>query len=302
MIFEKKGRIYSPNNFAPWAVSHAMLPTPYLRKDGVLRIFVAFCDKNTVGRIGYVDCDPNKPSKILNVSKKPVLDIGQPGSFDENGVNPISLVKYHDQLYLYYFGYQKGINRPYFLFSGLAISHDDGETFTRYQNTPILDRTSQDFYLRSAPHVLKNNDGWHLWYVGGNRWTKIRGKELPIYSIKYSRSMDGKKWGQEGQLCLDPDEREHGFGRPFVMKKKGGYEMLYSRRFKDIGYRLGYAISANGIDWVRKDNEISLNPSKDGWDSEMICYGSVFRTSSNKYLFYNGNGYGRSGFGYATIS
>ncbi len=302
MNFEKKGLIFHPNSFAPWAVSHAMIPTPHLRKDGILRIFLAFCDKNTVGRIGYVDCDPDNPSKILKVSKEPVLDIGIPGTFDDNGLNPFSLIKFQDKLYLYYAGYQKGVKRPYSIFSGLAISHDDGDSFTRYQSTPILDRTPQDLFLRSGAYVIKNTTGWHAWHAGGNKWIEIRKKQLPIYSIKYAHSLDGKKWSQESQLCIEHNEREHGFARPFVMEKDGGYEMFYSRRFKDIGYRMGYAVSTNGIEWERRDDEIYLPPSKDGWDSEAICYGSVFKTSSNKYFFYNGNNHGRTGFGYAVIT
>ena len=62
------GLIYAPDGSQPWAKSHAMLPTPLDMGDGRLRIYVAFVDENTVGRIGYVDVDARDPSRVLEVS------------------------------------------------------------------------------------------------------------------------------------------------------------------------------------------------------------------------------------------
>ena len=42
-----------------------------------------------------------------------------------------------------------------------------------------------------------------------------------------------------------------------------------------------------------------LDRSADGWDSVMLTYTSLLRVSGKMLCFYNGNGFGRAGFGYA---
>ena len=64
---------------------------------------------------------------------------------------------------------------------------------------------------------------------------------------------------------------------------------------------MGYAESFNGIDWTRNDKEVGILPSSTGWDSEMVCYPSVFDHHNNRYMVYNGNGYGKTGFGLARL-
>ena len=50
--------------------------------------------------------------------------------------------------------------------------------------------------------------------------------------------------------------------------------------------------------WIRNEN-IELDTSPNGWDSEMVCYPYIFTYCENKYMFYNGNGFGKTGIGYA---
>ena len=77
--------------------------------------------------------------------------------------------------------------------------------------------------------------------------------------------------------------------------------MWYSIRSLSKGYRLGYAESEDGVNWRRKDNEIGIDVSDNGWDSEMICFPAIIDVNSERYLFYNGNNYGETGFGYAVL-
>ena len=64
---------------------------------------------------------------------------------------------------------------------------------------------------------------------------------------------------------------------------------------------MGLAFSDNLTDWTRIDNESGIDISPAGWDSNMITYPFVFQHENFLYMLYNGNGYGESGFGYATI-
>ncbi len=94
--------------------------------------------------------------------------------------------------------------------------------------------------------------------------------------------------------------------RASVVRENDRYMMWYSRRDamgyrNDRGhsYRIGYAESQDGLRWKRLDDQAGINISSTGWDSEMIAYPNVVQTETRSFLFYNGNGFGRSGIGAA---
>jgi hypothetical protein len=96
-------------------------------------------------------------------------------------------------------------------------------------------------------------------------------------------------------------DKEFSLGRPWVLKLEGIYKMFYSIRYLEKLYRIGYAESLDGINWERKDEKVGIDVSKNGWDSEMICYLSVITVEDKTFLFYNGNNNGETGFGYAEL-
>lgn len=302
MRWTKMGRVYVPDGSIAWAKQYAFPPTPHRMADGLLRIYVAFCDASTVGRLGYVDVDPRDPSRVLGVSPEPLLDIGAPGAFDENGLLPTSVVPYQDKLYLYYVGYQLGHKLRYFQFQGLAVSEDGGESFLRARRVPVIDRSDAEMVNRTSAFVMHDAGVFKMWYVGGSDWVVARGKHLPVYNMRYLTPQDGVTWGPEGRVVLDfATLDEHAFGRPWVLKEDGLYRMFYSVRSHSKGYRVGYAESPDGVDWIRLDDRVGIDVSESGWDSEMIAYTSVVTVEGRTYLFYNGNNCGQSGFGYAVL-
>jgi hypothetical protein len=300
--WEKKGLVYGPDGSRPWARTHAFPPTPHLREDGALRIYVGFCDEGGVGRVGWVDIDPAEPSNVLGVSSEPALDIGSPGAFDENGVLPLSIVAVGEALYLYYVGFQLGQKVRHYQFSGLAVSHDGGASFERVSRVPVLDRTDAELLNRNSPFVLLENGTFRMWYAAGSDWTTVNERLMPIYDLRYIESPDGVAWPDEGRRCFElaaDDEDAH--GKPWVFRADDGYRMLYSIRTRSRGYRLGYAASPDGIEWTRRDDEVGIDVSPSGWDSQMIGYPAVFQHRGTTTLFYNGNELGRTGFGYAVL-
>jgi predicted GH43/DUF377 family glycosyl hydrolase len=302
MKWNKTGRIYVPDGGNWWAKKYAVPPTPYFLTDEIIRMYVGCCDENMVGRIGYVDLRADNPSEIMNVSEEPVLDIGEPGAFDENGILPTSIVEVDAKLYLYYVGYQLGMKLRYFQFAGLAISYDGGASFKRAQRVPVIDRSDQELFNRTSAFVRRHNRVFQMWYVGGSDWTTVAGKPLPVYNIRYLESADGIHWPQAGRVCIDyANEDEHAFGRPFIFEEGGSHKMFYSVRTRSKDYRIGYAESTDGQNWVRKDDEIGIDVSDGGWDSQMLAYASVVRHKDKVYMFYNGNNCGETGFGYAEL-
>ena len=64
-------------------------------------------------------------------------------------------------------------------------------------------------------------------------------------------------------------------------------------------YRIGYATKLTGGNWELKLDDAGINVSEEGWDSEMIEYPFVFDHKGVRYMLYNGNEYGKTGFGIA---
>nr|WP_308624420.1 hypothetical protein [uncultured Eisenbergiella sp.] len=303
MRWKKKGLIYCAQQDAFWKNQFAMLPTPLLMEDK-LRIFVGFCDANNVGRIGYVDVKPENPKEIIAISENPVLDIGRAGSFDDNGVVPISIIRKERDIFLYYVGFQLGVKVPYYMFGGLAISRDNGEHFERYSEAPVLDRRGDEIFARCGINVIRDKCKYKMWYIGSNKegWTVSDNKLKPLYIMKYTESEDGINWNKDSVICMEyKNEDEHGFGRPFVWKENGVYKMMYSIRTYSRGYYIGYAESKNGIEWDRKDEAAGISLGPDEWESVNLSYPYIFNYKEHTYLFYNGNGCGKSGFGYAEL-
>jgi hypothetical protein len=305
MQWRKLGLVYGQDGSMPWAASHAMLPTPLRLSSDVVRVFVTFCDAEGLGRPGFVDVSAADPLKVLRVSQAPLLDLGQPGTFDENGVVACSVVDAGDgRLHMYYVGFELGTKIRYRLLTGLAVSLDGGESFQRHAETPVLERSSSELYFRCGPHCVRESDVFRLWYVGGSGWTTIDGKSMPIYDIRYAESDDGIHWPDRGALQIQislPDE--HGFGRPYVVQRAdGGYWMFYSVRRKSFGaYRMGYAESSDGRTWTRMDEQLGLDVTPGSFDSDAIMYAAPIEIDGTLYLFYNGNGFGRDGFAVARL-
>jgi predicted GH43/DUF377 family glycosyl hydrolase len=302
MKWTKKGLIYAPDGKSDWAKHSALQPTPYILSNSLIRIYTGFRDRDGVSRIGFVDVDLDDPSKVRNVSNTPVLDIGLPGTFDDNGVVPAAIVRRGRAVYLYYAGYHLEHKIRFTVFGGLAISDDGGDSFYRHSKVPILDRTDKELFFRVIHSILFEDGVWKIWYGAGSEWIAGPKKQLPVYDIRYSESTDGITFGDEGRICIKMEgDDEHRVSRPYVVKDDATYKMYYGVGTISKLYRLGYAESSDGINWERKDDEIGIDVSSSGWDSEMIAYPSVIRHEKRTYLFYNGNNMGETGLGYALL-
>jgi hypothetical protein len=167
---------------------------------------------------------------------------------------------------------------------------------------PVLDRADGELFFRTAATVLRDEGRWKMWYIGGGEWIDVGGKEMPRYNLRYLESDRLDRWGAPGRVVMDvAGGDEFGFGRPYVVKEGGTYRMWYSSRTVSKGYRIGYAESADGLAWTRRDDLAGIDVSASGWDSEMICYSCIQPTPFGTYMFYNGNNYGETGFGVAVL-
>ncbi len=307
MNWIKKGVIFAPDRNYDWMVSHASVPVVDEVRDGVLRIYFGTRDKDGRSQTSYIEVDAHKPEQVLYVHDKPILSLGKPGSFDDSGIMPSWLWNLGEEKYLYYIGWNVTVSVPYHLSIGLAISDDGGETFQKVSEGPLLDRSLDEPFFNTAPCVL-NEGEWRMWYVSCTGW-ELGGERLePRYHVKYADSWDPISWAKANLVCIDYDEQTGAIGRPCVYKDAGIYKMIYSYRgVRDYrtdpaqSYRLGYAESTDGLTWTRRDDEVGIERSASGWDSEMMEYCYVYQHEDRTYLFYNGNGFGKTGIGYAVL-
>lgn len=301
MRWSKRGLIYCPDGKGSWAERYALQPTPLLRGD-TIRVYVGLRDRNGVSRVGFVDVAADNPSQVIAVSEQPVLDIGEPGTFDENGVVPCAIVAREGRLYLYYAGYQLGQRVRFYVFGGLAVSDDGGNSFVRYSRVPVVDRTDDELFFRVIHSLILEAGTWRIWYGGGSRFIPGAAKTYPVYDVRYMESRDGLHFPSSGVVCIGTrGEDEHRLGRPYVLRDGKIYRMFYGVGTQSKGYRLGYAESVDGYEWVRKDEEIGIDVSENGWDSQMIGYPALVRHAGRTCMFYTGNNMGETGFGYAVL-
>lgn len=171
----------------------------------------------------------------------------------------------------------------------------------------MCDRSFTEPFFNTAPYVIHENGIWKMWYISCTGWQTVNDYPEPSYHVKYAESEDGINWQRNGTVCIDYDERAGAIGRPCVLKNGDGYEMFFSyrqtenyRTAKGKGYQIGRAFSSDGISWVKDYDNVGITLSESGWDSEMMEYCHVFTHKGTDYMLYNGNGFGYSGFGYAT--
>lgn len=302
MTWRKQGLVYAPSGELWWAREYATIPAADVLDEKIIRVYFAGLDENKFGRIGYVELDAQNPKRILYETREPVLDIGALGSFEDSGVNASCVVNVGAMKYLYYIGWQRAERVPYMLFTGLAKSNDNGKSFQKYARTPILDRTTQEPFSRSAPFVMLQDGLFKIWYWTCEEWSIKENWVHYNNVIRYAESSDGIHFPEQGALCIAPHEtQDYAVGRPWVIRDADVYRMWFSTRSRgaEIPYRIEYAESADGMHWARKPDAPAITVSADGWDSEMISYPCVVDTVSQRYLFYNGNRHGATGFGLA---
>jgi hypothetical protein len=286
-------------------VTRAMLPTPLLLHDRI-RIFYCSRDAQNRSRTSFIDVDRNNPKMVLAVNERPVLDVGALGAFDDVGALPSWIVDLGGAIYLFFLGVNIKVTVPYGYAIGLAESRDRGETFTRVFDGPIIDRNAREPYLATSCSVIRQSGIWHMWYTSGTGWFMTsEGKPEVLYDIKYATSVDGRDWKRDNVTCIAPGHPGEAIGRPTVLLDNDVWRMWYSYRgsldFRDgeDSYRLGYAEARQPTKWTRRDDKAGLPPASDGWDSKMVAYPNVIVVDGRKYLFYNGNGFGQTGFGCA---
>lgn len=304
-MWEKKGLIYTVEGNYEWNKSHAQVPVVDVLSDR-LRIYYATRNSKGKSNISFIEVEKENPQKIIFENNKPLFSFGNLGAFDDSGMMPSSIINVGNKKYLYYIGWTTRQSVPYQNAVGLAVSEDDGVTFHKISEGPIISINHIEPYFSGTSYVQVEAGLFKMWYLSCIKWEVIEGKPEPLYDIKYAESLDGINWNQTGKIAIPLLDDEGGIVSASVIKEEGIYKMWYGKRKKSDyrinsknTYRIGYAESLDGIKWERMDHLSGIDVSENGWDSEMISYPNIIKYNTSLLMFYNGNGFGKTGFGYA---
>lgn len=312
--WKKLGKVFTPQEVEdrPWLKEFAQAPSA-LVFDEFVRIYFSCrppVDENGqyVSYSAYVDLDRSNLFKVRHVAERPILSLGGLGHFDEFGTYPVSVIRDGDRMRAYYAGWTRCESVPFNVAIGCATSSDQGASFTRLGDGPVLGASPDEPFVLSGPKIRRFDDTWCLWYIAGKRWKAAEDRIEPVYRIRMATSHDGVHWTRMNRDLIEPRiEADEAQASPDVFKANGKYHMFFCYRYssgfrsKARGYRIGYASSANLTDWVRDDSKAGIDVSEEGWDAEMISYPHVFELEGNTYMAYLGDQVGRYGFGLAVL-
>jgi hypothetical protein len=316
MKWKKLGRVFNPNNQKILGEFTTFAQAPQvLEFEDFVRVYFSTRKKDNenkfLSHVAFVDMTKDF-STIIKVSQNQVIALGGLGCFDEHGIFPFNVLKVQDKIYAYTCGWSRRTSVSVETATGLAFSKDDGVSFEKLGSGPILSANLNEPFLVGDSFVTYDNGLFDMWYIFGTKWIQVDEQSKPerVYKIGYANSTDGINWQRNGQPIIKDVLNEYECqALPTVVFFKNKYHMVFCYRFAtsfrtDIkrGYRLGYAYSYNKTDWIRNDEHLgfALTYNND-WDGNMNCYPHFCIINNKLHLLYNGNSFGKDGFGVAIL-
>ena len=318
MRWKKLGKIFDPTQHVLVDNCKQFSQSPQvLVFDDFVRIYFSTRSvdakaKKYISHIAFVDMSKDLRN-IIRLSDKTVIPLGELGCFDEHGIFPMNVLRHNGSIYGYTSGWNRRVSVSVDTAIGLAMSHDEGLTFNRLGPGPVLSATLQEPCLVCDGFVKVIDSTFHMWYIFGTGWKRLSADLTPerTYKIGHATSTDGIHWSKEEarQIISDRLGEEESQALPSVIALGKRYHMFFCyrqsfdfRTSKGRGYRIGHAWSDDLLHWTRDDNNPMLSEGEDGdWDADMQCYPHVFECDGRIYLLYNGNSFGRYGFGAAVL-
>ena len=317
MKWKKRGKIFDPTeHILPNQCKEFAQSPQALVFDDFVRIYFSTRKKDPengkyLSHVAFVDFGKNLKD-VIRVSEKTVIELGGLGCFDEHGIFPINVLRHKNRVYAYTCGWNRRVSVSVDTSIGFATSDDNGLTFQKLGSGPILSSSLNEPFLVGDAFVKVYDDVFHMWYMFGTQWKQYSENSPPdrTYKIGHATSIDGIDWKKEDGRQIIPDKlnNNESMALPSVIKIDSRYHMFFCyressdfRKSSSRGYRIGYAYSDDLVNWTRDDDNVGLDTSDGSWDSDMLCYPHVFKCDDRIYMLYNGNEFGRYGFGIAEL-
>lgn len=307
-LWERRGLLVAPPiAHARWT-THAQAPTVLPLAPDRWRVYFGGRDATNCSRIFCADLDPEADFRIIRLYDEAVIECGEPGAFDVHGMAPAAVLSVGAQVWLYYSGIAQRRDVPYQIAVGLAVSDDCGLRFRRACCGPVMAPGPHDPFFVSAPSVWRESGHFRAVYCSATQWRQHKGQWESFYHLRTAMSPDGVHWTLDAEPALDLADGEAGLGRPCVLPYPTGLRMWFSHRGVDRfrsrdgdAYRLQHAASTAGGRWQRDASDLAWSPPPvpADWDAWMQAYPCVLPWRDGLVMFYNGNDFGRGGFGWA---
>ncbi|UCH90156.1 MAG: hypothetical protein JSV49_05840 [Thermoplasmata archaeon] len=266
---------------------------PIVTYDGsIYRMWYSGYD-GTNWRIGYATSPDG--IKWVKSAGNPVLDLGPGGSWDNFYLYEATVV-YHGTTYKMWYSGHDGSNTRI----GYAESAF-GSSWTKYDTNMVLERGAYGAWDNTHVYgsaVIKKGNAYEMWYSGNNGTNDV---------IGFSKSSDGMNWMKlsgNPVLTLGVSNAWDNFSiyAPSVIYNGTGYQMWYGgRNTTNTSYHIGYATSANGLNWTKNISNPVLKPGPPGsWDSEHVSHPTVLFNGTSYQMWYTGGNVSGDRIGYAT--
>ncbi len=224
----------------------------------------------------------NFDGSTWDIFPDPIIDVGEPGSWDERHALDPAAILVGGKVFLYYTGSSQQADRAICL----AVS-DDGLHFKKYGHNPVI--------IGGAPEVVYRDSTIYLYF-----WKQVPGKKG--FQIHYATSDDGFNFAEPPQslaLPVGPEGNWDSFTveTPRIFSEAGLYYMVYcgSDRNKDYPFNAGLATSRDLVHWVKYPrNPIFTRGDENQWDEGAIWFTTVEKINGRYYMWYEGYGGGTS--------
>ncbi|MDM0235058.1 hypothetical protein [Variovorax arabinosiphilus] len=302
-VWHKLGQLFSPQGSQrhPKLLTHAANPLPVQLDGDVYRVFFSGRDALNRSSVGAVDIDIVK-RHVVKEHHAPFFEHGPVGSFYADGVSIGNCYDTPSGRYMLFMGWRSPENAHWRGEVGrLRVAAD--LTLSLDGDRPFMPLDDEDAVSLSYPWVQQDDEknGYAMWYGSTLTWNAGNGEMVHV--IKRASSNDGEHWHKEGLAVPYAVGVAQAFSRPTVFRDSSGLHMWFSfRSGAGEAYRIGYASSLDGRAWDLRPDAVGIDVSNEGWDSEMIEYPFVLEHRGERYMLYNGNGYGKTGFGLAMLT
>jgi len=268
-----------------WASGFAFAPYVIII-DSTYHMWYCSADGSMIVRIGYATSSDGITWEPY--ANNLVLDVGLAESWEPTRVSDPTIIYDGSTFHMWYTGMKE--TNPYWNESIGYATSPDGITWTKYVDNPVLEKGPPGSWDDTQIwHCSVYYDGmtFHMWYSGRSSNNSRQ--------IGYATSSDGISWEKyEGNPVLRagsslnwdyPEVR-----LPRVLVDGTTYHMFYTAGLWHE-WRIGYATSADGINWTKYVNNPVLDKGQPGsWDTYYIMNTSVILDTASSIfrMWYHG--------------
>jgi len=197
--------------------------------------------------------------------------------------------------------------------TGLALSEDAGLTWRWHTTQPLIPgRRPYDRAGTGTVCVLRESAGYRMWYTACRGIVHDGERSRAWVGLGYAESADGIAWHEpRGEWLIAPRQNavqpfEWWIAKPEIVVTEHDGRRTYRLWVSAAGrnYRIRSLTSPDGLNWSWEPEDRSHPEGDVGaageFDDTQRSYNTVIREGDRYHQWFNGNGYGASGVGYAT--